>query len=334
MSLTLVTGAAGFIGCELALGLLTRGESVLGVDCLTDYYDPKLKQARLKRLAAYPKFRFERLDIADGPALEGLFAQQRPGRVLHMAAQVGVRYSLANPQAYTQSNLLGFANILEICRKHAIEHLVFASSSSVYGANSRLPYSVRDGVDHPLSYYAATKRANELMAHAYAHLYGLPVTGLRFFTVYGPWGRPDMAPFKFTRAILAGDPIEVYNHGNMQRDFTYIDDVVEAVLRVLELAPAASIDARVPDHPGRSSAPFRLYNIGNHSPVELLRFIAVLEKELGKKAVMNFLPRQPGDVLSTCADVDDLVRDAGFSPGTPIEEGLRRMVAWHRAFYG
>jgi UDP-glucuronate 4-epimerase len=330
----LVTGAAGFIGFHVTQALLARGERVVGLDNLNDYYDPRLKQARLRKLEGQANFEFLRLDLADRSGMEAFFAKHKPRRVIHLAAQAGVRYSLNHPHAYVESNLVGFLNILEGCRQHAVEHLVFASSSSVYGLNTAMPYSVHHNVDHPISLYAATKKANELMAHSYAHLYRLPTTGLRFFTVYGPWGRPDMAYFKFTKAILEGRPIEVYNHGKMQRDFTYIDDIVEGVIRVLERIPEPNPawDGAHPD-PGTSPAPYRLYNIGNHSPVELSRFIAALETALGRTAEKIMLPMQPGDVPATYADVDDLMQDTGFAPSTSIEEGLTRFVEWYRGYH-
>ncbi|MCX8107417.1 MAG: NAD-dependent epimerase [Verrucomicrobiae bacterium] len=330
----LVTGAAGFIGFHLARRLLQRGDTVVGLDNLNDYYDVSLKKARLALLDGNSNFEFARLDLADRPAMERLFATGRFDRVVHLAAQAGVRYSLVNPHAYVDSNLLGFMNILEGCRRHPVQHLVYASSSSVYGANTKLPFSVHDNVDHPLSLYAATKKANELMAHTYSHLYNLPTTGLRFFTVYGPWGRPDMAMFKFTRAILAGEPIDVYNHGRMQRDFTYIDDIVEGVVRVLDRIPTGNPDwdGSAPD-PGTSRAPYRIYNIGNHRPVELLYLIDLLERALGKRAERRLLPMQPGDVPTTFADIDDLRLDTGFVPLTPIEEGVSKFVAWYREYY-
>jgi UDP-glucuronate 4-epimerase len=334
MARILVTGAAGFIGYHLAERLLVRGDEVVGLDNLNDYYDVTLKQARLTRLEGRPCFTFIKADLADRAAIEALFADHAFDAVLHMAAQAGVRYSLSNPHAYVQSNLVGFINILEGCRHQAIKHLVFASSSSVYGANTKLPFSVHDNVDHPISLYAASKKANELMAHTYAHLYRLPCTGLRFFTVYGPWGRPDMAAFKFTKAILVGEPIEVYNHGRMRRDFTYIDDIVEGVIRAMDRIPQpdSNWSGERPDS-GSSNAPYRLYNIGNHSPVELERFIAVLEAALGHQAIRKLIPMQPGDVPATYADVGDLRRDVGFSPDTPIEEGIRRFVAWYREYH-
>lgn len=330
----LVTGAAGFIGFHVSRRLLQRGEAVIGVDNLNDYYDVQLKRDRLALLEADPGFSFHYLDLADSTRTAALFRGGSFESVVHMAAQAGVRYSLENPHAYVEANLVGFANVLEGCRDHGIRHLVYASSSSVYGANTTLPYAVHHNVDHPLSLYAATKKANELMAHTYSHLYALPTTGLRFFTVYGPWGRPDMAVFKFTRAILEGRSIDVYNHGKMQRDFTYIDDVVEGVVRVLDdvARPNPAWSGGLPD-PASSRAPYRLYNIGNHKPVELMRLIEVLEKCLGRKAEKNLLPMQPGDVPATCADVDDLMQNVGFRPDTPIEEGVARFVHWYRSYY-
>jgi UDP-glucuronate 4-epimerase len=331
----LVTGAAGFIGFHVARLLLGRGDTVTGFDNLNDYYDVALKEARLAQLRALPGFTFVRGDLADEAAVRALFAGAPFDRVIHLAAQAGVRYSLTNPGAYMQSNLVGFLHILEACRHARIPHLTYASSSSVYGLNGRQPFSVHDNVDHPISLYAATKKANELMAHTYAHLYGLPVTGLRFFTVYGPWGRPDMALFKFTKAILAGEPIDVYNHGRMRRDFTYIDDIVQGVVRTADriAAPNPDWDPAAPD-PGTSPAPCRVYNIGNHTPVELDRFIALIEQNLGKKAVRNNLPMQPGDVPATSADVADLQRDVGFAPATPIETGIARFLEWYHEYYG
>ena len=330
----LVTGAAGFIGFHLAQRLLDRGDYVVGLDSLNNYYDPALKQARLDQLQVHPHFRFVRLDLADRAGMADLFATSNFGAVVHLAAQAGVRYSLVNPHAYVDSNITGFLNVLEGCRHHPVRHLVFASSSSVYGANTLMPFSVHHNVDHPVSLYAASKKANELMAHTYAHLYGIPCTGLRFFTVYGPWGRPDMALFLFTRAILAGEPIDVFNHGHMQRDFTYIDDIVEGVVRVLD-RPATPDPAWSGDHPdpGIAQAPYRLYNIGNNHPVELLHLIEVLEEAIGKTSIKRLLPMQSGDVLATYADVDDLVREVGFRPATSIEEGVRRFVTWYRNFY-
>jgi UDP-glucuronate 4-epimerase len=330
----LVTGAAGFIGYHLASALLERGDEVAGLDNLNDYYSVELKRARLARLEGRPGFTFHKADLADGAALDAVFRRHRFDAVLHMAAQAGVRYSLTNPHAYVQSNLVGFMNILEACRHRGIGHLVYASSSSVYGANTHMPFSVHDNVDHPVSLYAATKKANELMAHSYSHLYRLPTTGLRFFTVYGPWGRPDMAMWLFTDAILAGRPIEVYNHGRMRRDFTYIDDIIEGVVRCADrpAQPDPAWTGERPD-PGTSSAPYRLYNIGNHSPVELLHLVETLEKCLGVKAARNMVPLQPGDVPATCADVEDLARDVGFAPRTPIEEGVSRFVAWYLDYH-
>ena len=331
----LVTGAAGFIGYHTAKALLARGDEVVGLDNLNAYYDVKLKEARLSQLHNCNGFSFHKLDLADRAGMERLFTEVRPQRVIHLGAQAGVRYGMENPTAYVDSNLVGTLHVLEGCRRNGVEHLLFASSSSVYGANTSLPFSVHQNVDHPLSLYAATKKSNELMAHSYAHLYRLPVTGLRFFTVYGPWGRPDMALFKFTRSILAGEPIDVFNNGHHARDFTYIDDVVEGVLRTADRVPAPNPDwnGAAPD-PASSSAPYRLYNIGNHNPVELMHFIGCLEKALGREAKKNFLPLQPGDVPATFADVDDLVADVGFSPSTPIEEGIARFVDWYRSYYG
>jgi UDP-glucuronate 4-epimerase len=330
----LVTGAAGFIGSHVAQRLLERGDEVIGLDNISDYYDPKLKLARLARLEANSGFRFLKCDVGDRNAMRDLFADWRFDKVVHLAAQAGVRYSIENPHAYADANLTGFLNILEGCRHAAVKHLVYASSSSVYGANAKLPFSVSDSVDHPVSLYAATKKANELMAHSYAHLYGLPVTGLRFFTVYGPWGRPDMALFLFTRNILAGKPIDVFNHGEHRRDFTYIDDIVEGVVRTLDRIATSSPDwnPMQPD-PAVSSAPYRLYNIGNNQPVRLLDFIGAIEKALGRKAVMNMLPMQPGDVESTYADIDALGEAVGFRPRTPIDEGIAKFVEWYRDYY-
>ncbi len=330
----LVTGAAGFIGYHVSRKLLERGDDVIGVDNLNDYYDPALKEARLRLLEPHERFRFVRADVGDREAMETLFAEHRPRRVVHLAAQAGVRYSLTKPFAYTRSNIDGFLTILEGCRHNGVEHLVFASSSSVYGANTRQPFSEHDNVDHPVSLYAATKKANELMAHSYAHLFGIPVTGLRFFTVYGPWGRPDMALFKFTRGILAGEPIPVFNEGRMIRDFTYIDDIVEGVVRVVDHTAAAdpSWTGDDPD-PGRSYAPWRVFNIGNNKPIELLEYISVIEECLGRKAKLDLLPMQPGDVPSTMADVGELERTVGFRPTTTVREGIRRFVDWYREFY-
>jgi len=330
----LVTGAAGFIGAALSIRLLERGDEVIGLDNLNDYYEVSLKEARLARLYGHPRFRFLRLDVSDRAAMEQVFATEQPQRVMHLAAQAGVRYSLTHPHAYVDANLVGFMTILEGCRHNGVEHLVYASSSSVYGANTRMPFSVHDNVDHPVSLYAATKKANELMAHTYSHLYGLPVTGLRFFTVYGPWGRPDMSLFLFSRSILAGQPIEVFNYGNHRRDFTYIDDLVEGVMRVIDAVarpnPAWSGDS--PD-PGTSRAPYRLYNIGNNHPVNLLRFIEVLEGCLGRVAEKKLLPLQLGDVPDTYADVKDLVDDVAYRPATPVEVGVERFVNWYRDYY-
>ena len=330
----LVTGTAGFIGSTVAHRLLDQGHEVIGLDEVNDYYDVNLKLARLARLTPRAGFTEARVSLQDRAAMERLFADTRPQRVIHLAAQAGVRYSLTHPHAYVDSNLVGFVNILEGCRHNAVEHLVYASSSSVYGANTKLPFSEHDIADHPLSLYAATKRSNELMAHCYAHLYRLPVSGLRFFTVYGPWGRPDMALFLFTRAILAGEPIDVFNGGHHRRDFTYIDDIVEGVLRVTArvAAPNPAWDGNHPD-PATSAAPFRVYNIGNNRPVELLRYIEVLEECLGRKAVKNLLPMQPGDVPETSANIDGLGEDVGYRPTTPVEVGVRRFVDWYREYY-
>lgn len=330
----LVTGAAGFIGFHLSRRLLAAGHSVVGLDNLNDYYDVRLKEARLARLTPHPNFRFVRQGLEEREKLHALFAAESFATVVNLAAQAGVRYSLTNPYAYIDSNIVGFVNLLEGCRHYGVRHLVYASSSSVYGANTAMPFSVHHNVDHPVSLYAATKKANELMAHTYSSLYGIPATGLRFFTVYGPWGRPDMALFLFTRAILEGRPIDVFNYGRMQRDFTYVDDIVEGVVRVMDRIPEGNPawSGAHPD-PGTSYAPYRIYNIGNNNPVELLSFIEVLEDCLGKKAEKNFLPLQAGDVPATYADVDDLMRDVGFQPATPIEEGIRRFVAWYREYY-
>lgn len=331
----LVTGSAGFIGYHLAERLLSQGAEVVGVDNLNDYYDVRLKEARLERLAGHARHRFEHVDLADAKELNRVFDEFRPEIVVNLAAQAGVRYSLSNPHAYVQSNLVGFVNVLEACRHHDVQHLVYASSSSVYGANTTIPFSVSHNVDHPVSLYAATKKANELMAHTYSHLYRLPTTGLRFFTVYGPWGRPDMAYFLFTKAILEGRTIDVYNHGDMRRDFTYVDDVVEGVVRTAQMTatPNPEWNGADPD-PGTSNAPYRVYNIGNNQPVQLTRFIGIIEKELGIKAKKNYLPMQPGDVHETFADVDALAKDVGFRPSTPLEVGIRRFVQWYREYYG
>ena len=326
----LVTGAAGFIGFHVSQKLLARGDEVVGLDNINDYYDVNLKLARLAQLEPQPGFTFARIDLVDRPALGALFREHRFAAVINLAAQAGVRYSLENPQAYIDSNIVGFTNILECCRHHDVGHLVYASSSSVYGMNSAMPFSIHDNVDHPISLYAASKKANELMAHTYSHLFGLPTTGLRFFTVYGPWGRPDMALFLFTRAILAGEPIKVFNNGRMRRDFTYIDDIVEGVLRVTDntAAPNPAWDGANPD-PGTSTAPYRLYNIGNNNPVELSEFIDAIEQALGKQARRELLPMQPGDVAATFADIDDLEADVGYRPATPLREGIGRFVAWY-----
>lgn len=331
----LVTGAAGFIGFHTAKALLDRGDQVVGLDNLNDYYDVTLKQARLAQLEGRNGFSFEKVDLAGNAAMEDLFKREKFDRVIHLAAQAGVRYSIENPHAYVSSNLTGFMNILEGCRHADIQHLVYASSSSVYGANTAKPFSIHQNVDHPLSLYAATKKSNELMAHTYAHLYALPVTGLRFFTVYGPWGRPDMALFLFTRKILAGEPIDVFNNGEHLRDFTYIDDIVEGVVRCVDrvAAPNADWDGDAPD-PGASLAPYRLYNIGNNDPVQLMDYIACIEKALGKKARKNFLPLQPGDVPETYADIDDLARDIGYRPATKIEDGIVKFIEWYQEYYG
>jgi UDP-glucuronate 4-epimerase len=331
----LVTGVAGFIGFHLCKRLLDDGRAVVGLDNLNDYYDPNLKRARLAQLEGRPGFSFARLDLTDREGIAALFARERFARVVNLAAQAGVRYSLVNPHAYVDSNVVGFLNILEGCRHNPVEHLVFASSSSVYGLNTQMPFSVHQNVDHPVSLYAATKKANELMAHTYAYLYGIPCTGLRFFTVYGPWGRPDMALFLFARAILAGEPIDVYNQGRMRRDFTYIDDIVEGVVRILDRPAAADPgwSGDSPD-PGTSPAPYRLYNIGNNNPIELMHLIGTLEAALGKVAEKRFLPMQPGDVPATWADIADLGRDVGFAPKTSIETGVQRFVDWYREYHG
>jgi len=330
----LVTGAAGFVGFHLTQRLLKQGNMVVGLDNLNDYYDIRLKEDRLRILEAVQNFRCVRASLADRQVVEGLFADEHFDMVVNLAAQAGVRYSLQNPHAYIDSNIVGFMNVLEGCRHNAVKHLVYASSSSVYGANTTVPFSIHHTVDHPVSLYAATKKSNELMAHTYSHLFGLPTTGLRFFTVYGPWGRPDMAYFSFTKAILEGRPIDVFNHGRMQRDFTYVDDIVEGVVRILGHIPQPdpAWDAANPD-PAASSAPYRLYNIGNNQPVELGHFIEVLEECLGRKADKNMLPIQAGEVMVTCADVDDLMREVGFRPDTSIQEGLRRFVEWYRGYY-
>src|SRR5688572_30531263 len=331
----LVTGAAGFIGYHTSERLLARGDEVVGLDNVNNYYDPTLKEARLARIAGNGNFRLVRAELGDRAAVENLFATERFDRVIHLAAQAGVRYSLTNPHTYVDSNVTGFLHILEGCRHHGVQHLTYASSSSVYGANTAMPFSVHQNVDHPVSLYAATKKANELMAHTYSHLYGLPTTGLRFFTVYGPWGRPDMAMFLFTKAILAGKPIDVFNHGRMRRDFTYIDDIVEGVIRTNDhtAEPNPSWDSDRPD-PATSKAPYRIYNIGNNNPVELMHLISTIETELGRVAEKRMLDIQPGDVPATYANVDALVKDVGFQPKTPIETGVRNFVAWYREYYG
>jgi UDP-glucuronate 4-epimerase len=331
----LVTGSAGFIGSHVAAQLLARGDAVVGVDNLNDYYDVNLKRARLARLVEHNHFLDQRVDITDRHALADVFHRERPDRIVHLAAQAGVRYSLENPQAYVDANITGFLNVLECVRHNGTEHLVYASSSSVYGANTRMPFSVDDNVDHPVSLYAATKKSNELMAHTYSHLFQIPTTGLRFFTVYGPWGRPDMALFHFTKRILTGQPIEVFNHGHHKRDFTYVDDIVEGVVRVLDRIPAPAQTASDAQTPANSAtAPYRLYNIGSNNPVELLRYIEVLEEALGCKAQKQFLPIQPGDVPETFADISALTRDIGYRPSTPVDVGVRRFVDWYRDFYG
>ena len=329
----LVTGAAGFIGMHVAERLLARGDEVIGLDNLNDYYDVRLKEARLARLTSHPNFTFHRIDVADRGAMETLFRDTKPQRVIHLAAQAGVRHSIDHPHVYIDSNIVGFLHILEGCRHHKVEHLVYASSSSVYGANTKMPFSVHDNVDHPVSLYAATKKANELMAHTYSHLYGLPTTGLRFFTVYGPWGRPDMAPFIFTKAILEGRPIELFNYGRNKRDFTFIDDIAEGVIRVTDRV-ATSNPAWLADAPDSSSsaAPYRIYNIGSDSPVEVLKFIELLEAHLGRQGEKRMLPSQPGDVQATWADVADLTTYVDFSPATPLAAGLARFVAWYRRY--
>jgi UDP-glucuronate 4-epimerase len=334
MSQILVTGVAGFIGFHVARQLLSQGETVIGLDNLNDYYDVSLKLSRLSQLQLYPTFQFRKLDIADRASVAHLFESTQFDRVIHLAAQAGVRYSLQNPHAYVDSNLVGFVNILEGCRSQQVKHLVYASSSSVYGANRTMPFSTQQNVDHPLSLYAATKKANELMAHTYSHLYGIPTTGLRFFTVYGPWGRPDMAAFSFTKAILEGRPIDVYNNGDMQRDFTYIDDIVDGILKTLKQPPQYRCESSTENlDPNFSPAPYQIYNIGNHQPVKLLYFIEILEKCLGMKAKKNFLPLQPGDVLSTYADISDLTEAVGFQPETSIEDGLFQFASWYRSYY-
>ena len=330
----LVTGAAGFIGYFTSKYLLDRGDTVVGLDSVNDYYDPTLKEARLEQIAGHPNFSFARMRLEDREGVDALFAEHGFDRVVHLAAQAGVRYSIENPHAYIDSNIVGTLHILEGCRHHGVEHLVYASSSSVYGANERMPFSIHDNVDHPLALYGATKKANELMAHTYSNLYGLPTTGLRFFTVYGPWGRPDMALFMFTRRILEGQPIDVFNYSKHRRDFTYVEDIVEGCVRTLDnvAAPNPDWDPQNPD-PGTSRAPYRIYNIGNNQPVELLRYIEVIEECTGRKAEMNLMPLQPGDVPDTYADVTDLVADVDYRPSTPIETGVARFVDWFRDYY-
>jgi UDP-glucuronate 4-epimerase len=331
----LVTGAAGFIGMHLSKRLLEQGYEVVGIDNLNDYYDPQLKEDRLLQLKKYERFTFVKLDLVDREGILKLFQKYSFPYVIHLAAQAGVRYSLQNPHAYIDSNLVGFVNMMEACRHYPVKHFIYASSSSVYGANTKMPFSTSDNVDHPVSLYAATKKANELMAHTYSHLYGIPTTGLRFFTVYGPWGRPDMAYFSFAKNILKGKPIKVFNHGNMRRDFTYIDDIVEGMVRLLDKPPVSNPnwDRMSPD-PSSSYAPYKIYNIGNNQPVKLLDFIKTLESLLGVKAKMEFLPMQPGDVEATYADIDDLQKAVGFHPSTSIEDGLRKFVEWYRSYYG
>lgn len=330
----LVTGTAGFIGCEVALQLLLRGETVIGIDNVNDYYDTTLKRARLDRLTQHPNYQHREFCLSDYGALEAVFKQHTPAKVIHLAAQAGVRYSITNPHTYISSNLVGFANMLECCRHYAVEHLVYASSSSVYGANTKQPFAIEHGADHPVSLYAATKKSNELMAHTYSHLYDIPTTGLRFFTVYGPWGRPDMAPMIFANKISNGEPIDVFNYGNHRRDFTYIDDIVEGVIRVMDKTAEGNADwnSNEPD-PASSKAPYRIYNIGCNEPVELMRFIELMEQALGKTAIKNLLPMQPGDVPDTYADVSSLIRDINYQPKTDIETGVERFVSWYKDYY-
>lgn len=328
----LVTGAAGFIGLHVCRRLISGGYQVVGIDNLNDYYDPRLKEARLDLLKPSPSFTFHKIDLADRKAMEALFAKEQFKTVINLGAQAGVRRSLVDPHTYVEANLLGFLNVLEGCRHNGVGHLIYASSSSVYGSNKHMPFSTAQNVDHPLSIYGASKKANELMAHSYSHLFRLPATGLRFFTVYGPWGRPDMAMWLFADAITRGEPLKLFNHGHMLRDFTYVDDVVEAIVRLVDLPPKPDPNADDTD-PSRSEAPWRVYNIGNHKPVEVLRVVALLEQELGRKAITEMLPMQPGDVPATFADVDDLIRDVGFRPDTSIEEGVRRFVAWYREYH-
>lgn len=330
----LITGSAGFIGSNLALRLLERGDTVIGIDNHNEYYDPAIKEARLVRHASHPNYTHQRIDLANKSAIEDTFRTHRPQRVVNLAAQAGVRYSIENPLAYIDSNIVGFAHILEGCRHHGVEHLVYASSSSVYGANTTMPFSVYQNVDHPLSFYAASKKANELMAHSYSHLYNLPTTGLRFFTVYGPWGRPDMALFKFTKAILAGEKIKVFNYGKHRRDFTYIDDIVEGIVRVIDCPALPNLNWKGSPDPATSLAPWRIYNIGNNSPIELTDYIAALENALGRKADMDLLPLQPGDLLDTFADVTDLEEQFDFTPSTPMVRGVANFVDWYRDYFG
>ncbi|TVT74776.1 MAG: NAD-dependent epimerase [Denitromonas halophila] len=330
----LVTGAAGFIGMHASERLLARGDEVVGLDNLNDYYDPQLKRDRLARIEPHPNFRFVKMDVADREGIEKLFADEKFDRVIHLAAQAGVRYSIENPHAYIDSNIVGFMNILEGCRHNKVQHLAYASSSSVYGGNTKMPFSEHDSVDHPISMYAATKKANELMAHTYSHLFGVPTTGLRFFTVYGPWGRPDMALFLFTKATLEGRPIDVFNHGKMQRDFTYVDDIVEGVIRVLDHTAESDPEFNADQpNPGRSKAPFRVFNIGNHSPVQLMDYIGAIESALGMEAKKNFLPMQDGDVPATYADTSELNDWTGFQPNTSVKDGVARFVAWYRDYF-
>jgi len=330
----IVTGAAGFIGSRLSAELLAQGHIVTGIDNLNDYYDVSLKEARLDQIKGHPNFHFAAVDIADKESMQRIFSDFKPQRVVNLAAQAGVRYSLENPHSYVEANIVGFLNILEGCRHNSVEHLVFASSSSVYGLNTKLPFSVKDNVDHPISMYAATKKSNELMAHVYSHLFNVPATGLRFFTVYGPWGRPDMAPFKFTKNILKGEPIDLYNYGKHRRDFTYIDDIVGGVVRILDKVakPDPSWSGESPN-PSSSSAPFKVYNIGNNQPIELMHYIRVIEEYLGVKAKVNMLPLQPGDVEATFADIDELVRDADFRPATSVEQGIAAFIDWYKSYY-
>jgi len=335
MSNYLITGSAGFIGFHLCKRLLGGNHNIIGLDNLNNYYDVSLKESRLNMLKQYDNFTFYKASLEDNDAIKKIFASHDISVVINLAAQAGVRYSLENPMAYIDSNIVGFINILEACRHNNVQHLIYASSSSVYGSNTHIPFSVHDNIDHPISLYAATKKSNELMAHVYSHLFGMPATGLRFFTVYGPWGRPDMALFLFTKSILEGEPIKVFNHGNMMRDFTYVDDIIEGIVRLIPKPPKPNPewDSNNPD-PGTSSAPYKVYNIGNNSPVQLSRFIEVIEEKLGKKAIKKYLPMQPGDVPATYADVDDLMRDVGFKPATSIEDGIGRFVEWFKDYYG